>query len=154
MSEHVRTCMCARVHGCTRVVNIIHVFGGVCQWRKPGQAWEGESEIIYIYLYTFLRPGVQGKFKFLCFVCWSIIIRNLKIYLIDWLIETWHFSTGHRSLPGMTIDHTVVCCTFIELNCIFPTKLLSVVSVIISDWLNVTTVPRHCIYASQPWWHQ
>ena len=39
----------------------------------------------------------------------------------------------------------VVCCTLIGHNCIFPTKLLSVVSIVISECLNITLASRHCI---------
>ena len=49
--------MCVRAHvlhvlhmrGCTCVLNIIHVFAGVCQWKKPGQARGGENVIYNIY---------------------------------------------------------------------------------------------------------
>ena len=57
----------------------------------------------------------------------------------------WHFSTVHIILPEMTTDQTVVCCTLIKLKCIFPTKLSSIVSVVISDWLIVTYASRNCI---------
>ena len=33
----VCVCVCTRVRGCTRVLNITHVFAGVCQWKKPEQ---------------------------------------------------------------------------------------------------------------------
>ena len=33
--------VCVRTRGCTRVLNITHVFAGVCQWKKPGQASGG-----------------------------------------------------------------------------------------------------------------
>ena len=45
----VRVCVYARACGCTRVLNITHVFAGVCLWKKPGRARECESEI-YTYI--------------------------------------------------------------------------------------------------------
>ena len=33
---HVCVCVCARGRMC--VLSITHVFAGVCQWKKPGQA--------------------------------------------------------------------------------------------------------------------
>ena len=39
----VCTRVCARARGCTCVLNFTHVFAGVCQWRKPGQASGGEN---------------------------------------------------------------------------------------------------------------
>ena len=47
---HVCAGMCAHVRGCTRVLNITHVFAGVCQWKKLGQASRGECQSkIFIY---------------------------------------------------------------------------------------------------------
>ena len=37
-------CVCVREHGCTCVLNITHVYAGVCQWKKPGQA-SGEENV-------------------------------------------------------------------------------------------------------------
>ena len=34
----VCVCVCARAHECMHVLNITHVFVGVCQWKKLGQA--------------------------------------------------------------------------------------------------------------------
>ena len=34
----VCACVCAGACGCMHVLNITHVFAGVCQWKKPGQA--------------------------------------------------------------------------------------------------------------------
>ena len=51
----VRVCVYARACGCTRVLNITHVFAGVCLWKKPGRARGGENVIyVYIYIYTFI----------------------------------------------------------------------------------------------------
>ena len=33
----VCVCVCARAHECMHVLNITHVFVGVCQWKKLGQ---------------------------------------------------------------------------------------------------------------------
>ena len=50
-------CVCARAraYGCTRVMNITHVFAGVCLWKKPGpRARGGENvRVRYIYIYFF-----------------------------------------------------------------------------------------------------
>ena len=43
-------CVCARAHGYTRVLNITHVFAGVRQWKKPGQA-RGGVFILYLLLF-------------------------------------------------------------------------------------------------------
>ena len=49
---YVRVSVCARMHGCTRVLNITHVFAGVCQWKKPEQASRERCESdIFMYLF-------------------------------------------------------------------------------------------------------
>ena len=49
---HACVCVCARACGCTRVLNITHVFAGVCLWKKPGRARGGENvRVRYIHIY-------------------------------------------------------------------------------------------------------
>ena len=48
-------CVCVRACGCARILNITHVFAGVCQWKKPGMTRECESEIcIFLRIYILL----------------------------------------------------------------------------------------------------
>ena len=53
----VCVCVCARAYGCTRVMNITHVFAGVCLWKKPERARGGENvrvRYIHIFLLRFI----------------------------------------------------------------------------------------------------
>ena len=61
----VGVCVCARARarGYMRVLNIIHVFAGVCQWKKPGQASGGQNvrvgflRISFIFIVTLNVPS-------------------------------------------------------------------------------------------------
>ena len=78
-------CVRARAYGCTRVLNMTHVFAGVCLWKKPGQAKGGENvSEIYKYIsycyfnFTFLslEPMCQRKI-FIFMLCIMIINKDL-----------------------------------------------------------------------------
>ena len=68
----VRACVCvcvcarararARACGCTRVLNITHVFAGVCLWKKPGRARGGENVRVR-YIHRFLLRFILFYFK-------------------------------------------------------------------------------------------
>ena len=77
-----RARVCERTHGCMCVLNITHVFVGLCQWKKPGQKmYEIFIYLFHIYCYFKLPSWAhvsKAKFSFLCFVYWWII----KIYFI------------------------------------------------------------------------
>ena len=107
----VCVCVCVRAHarGCMHVLNIIHVFVAVCQWKKPGQASGERMWVrflrIYIYCYfnyTFLSPCVKDfLFLFWCFVYWWIIKIDLicfDLYLIFTCMPGERYCRQLRSL--------------------------------------------------------
>ena len=58
----VCACVCAGACGCMHVLNITHVFAGVIQWKKPGQAsgermWVRFLGIYFIFIVILNVPS-------------------------------------------------------------------------------------------------
>ena len=109
-----RVCVCtrARAYGCTRVLNMTHVFAGVCLWHKPGRARGGEKEWdIYIYFFyvlfycyfkcAFLSLEPMGQRKnFIFMLC---ILMNNKDLLIIYFIK--YSRPGWLGVTNQAIYH-------------------------------------------------
>ena len=85
---------CVRVCGCTRDLNITHVFAGACLWKKPEQARGGENvrvKSMHIFLLRFILFYCYFKYTFLSlesmcqrkfFILMLCILMNNK-YVFD-----------------------------------------------------------------------
>ena len=92
-------CVCARARACecTRVLNITHVFAGVCLWKKPGRAIGGENvrvRYIHIFLLRFILFYCYLKRIFLSLE--PMCQRNIFIFMLcilmnnkDWFDLIW-----------------------------------------------------------------
>ena len=100
----------ARVCGCTRVLNMTHVFAGVCLWHKPGRA-RGREKVRYIHIFLLrfivifnvpfwvLSPCVKGK-KIIFMLC---ILMNNKDLLIIYFIK--YSRPGWLGVTNQAIYH-------------------------------------------------